>query len=136
MKPSAARQTGKTHGYSLARGWHCQHAGGHTLGAYVEPGKVVAGIVPTADTLLIEAKISPRDVAFVRRGQPAIVKITAYDFSIFGGLVGEVTNVSADSIVEKEKGEDLLHCAGEDRQIRAGTRRKILSHHSGHGCAG
>lgn len=77
----------------------------NTLGAYVEPGKVVAGIVPTADTLLIEAKISPRDVAFVRRGQPAIVKITAYDFSIFGGLVGEVTNVSADSIVEKEKGE-------------------------------
>ncbi|MFD1747422.1 HlyD family type I secretion periplasmic adaptor subunit [Rhizobium helianthi] len=77
----------------------------NTLGAYVDPGKVVAGIVPTADTLLIEAKISPRDVAFVRRGQPAVVKITAYDFSIFGGLMGEVTNVSADSIVEKEKGE-------------------------------
>lgn len=77
----------------------------NTLGAYVDPGKVVAGIVPTADTLLIEAKISPRDVAFVRRGQPAVVKVTAYDFSIFGGLVGEVTNVSADSIIEKEKGE-------------------------------
>lgn len=77
----------------------------NTIGAYVDPGRVVAGIVPTADTLLIEARISPRDVAFVRRGQPAIVKITAYDFAIFGGLEGEVTNVSADSIVEKEKGE-------------------------------
>nr|CAD6436775.1 HlyD family type I secretion periplasmic adaptor subunit [Rhizobium sp. Q54] len=77
----------------------------NTIGAYVDPGTVVAGIVPTADTLLIEARISPRDVAFVRRGQRAIVKITAYDFSIFGGLEGEVTNVSADSIVEKEKGE-------------------------------
>ncbi|TWF54969.1 HlyD family type I secretion periplasmic adaptor subunit [Neorhizobium alkalisoli] len=77
----------------------------NTIGGYVDPGRVVAGIVPTADTLLIEAKISPRDVAFVRRGQPAIVKITAYDFAIFGGLEGEVTNVSADSIVEKEKGE-------------------------------
>lgn len=77
----------------------------NTIGAYVDPGRVVAGIVPTADTLLIEAKISPRDVAFVRRGQPAIVKISAYDFAIFGGLDGEVTNVSADSIVEKEKGE-------------------------------
>ena len=83
----------------------------NTIGAYVDPGRVVAGIVPTADTLLIEARISPRDVAFVRRGQPAIVKITAYDFAIFGGLEGEVTNVSADSIVEKEKGETyyLVH---------------------------
>jgi adhesin transport system membrane fusion protein len=77
----------------------------NTIGAYVDPGTVVAGIVPTADILLIEAKISPRDVAFIRRGQKAIVKVTAYDFSIFGGLEGEVTNISADSIVEKEKGE-------------------------------
>ncbi|PYB69770.1 MULTISPECIES: HlyD family type I secretion periplasmic adaptor subunit [Rhizobium] len=77
----------------------------NTIGAYVDPGTVIAGIVPTADVLLIEAKISPRDVAFIRRGQKAIVKVTAYDFSIFGGLEGEVTNISADSIVEKEKGE-------------------------------
>ncbi|TCU19222.1 HlyD family type I secretion periplasmic adaptor subunit [Rhizobium sullae] len=77
----------------------------NTIGAYVDPGRVIAGIVPTADTLLIEAKISPRDVAFVRRGQPAIVKITAYDFSIFGGLEGVVENISADSLIEKEKGE-------------------------------
>ena len=77
----------------------------NTIGAYVDPGTVVAGIVPTADTLLIEAKISPRDVAFVTRGQKAIVKVTAYDFSIFGGLEGVVTNISADSIVDKEKGE-------------------------------
>jgi membrane fusion protein, adhesin transport system len=77
----------------------------NTIGAYVDPGTVVAGIVPTADVLLVEAKISPRDVAFITRGQKAIVKVTAYDFSIFGGLEGEVTNVSADSIVDKEKGE-------------------------------
>ncbi len=77
----------------------------NTIGAYVDPGTVVAGIVPTADTLLIEAKISPRDVAFVTRGQKAIVKVTAYDFSIFGGLEGVVTNISADSIVDKDKGE-------------------------------
>lgn len=77
----------------------------NTIGAYVDPGRVIAGIVPTADTLLIEAKISPRDVAFVRRGQPAVVKVTAYDFSIFGGLEGVVENISADSLVEKEKGE-------------------------------
>src|SRR5690606_35140950 len=62
----------------------------NTIGAYVQPGTVVAGIVPTADTLLVEARISPRDVAFVRPGQRALVKVTAYDFSIYGGLEGEV----------------------------------------------
>ncbi len=77
----------------------------NTLGAYVDPGSVIAGVVPTADTLLVEARVSPRDVAFLRRGQKAVVKVTAYDFSIFGGLEGEVANISADSLVEKEKGE-------------------------------
>ncbi len=77
----------------------------NTIGAYVDAGKVIAGVVPTADTLLIEAKISPRDVAFVRIGQPAVIKISAYDFSIFGALDGTVVNVSADSLVEKDKNE-------------------------------
>ena len=77
----------------------------NTIGAYVQPGTVVAGVVPTADTLLVEARISPRDVAFVRRGQPAIVKVTAYDFSIYGGIDGEVENVSADSLLDQNTGE-------------------------------
>ncbi|WP_409527719.1 HlyD family type I secretion periplasmic adaptor subunit [Rhizobium lusitanum] len=77
----------------------------NTIGAYVDAGKVIAGVVPTADTLLIEAKISPRDVAFVRPDQPAVIKISAYDFSIFGALDGKVVNVSADSLVEKDKNE-------------------------------
>jgi adhesin transport system membrane fusion protein len=77
----------------------------NTLGAYVDPGSVIAAIVPTADTLLIEARISPRDIAFIQRGQKAVVKVTAYDFSVFGGLEGKVTNISADSMVEKENGE-------------------------------
>ncbi|EIM73371.1 HlyD family type I secretion membrane fusion protein [Nitratireductor aquibiodomus RA22] len=77
----------------------------NTIGAYVEPGTVVAGVVPTSDTLLVEARISPRDVAFVRPGQPALIKVTAYDFSIYGGLEGEVANVSADSLVDQNTGE-------------------------------
>ena len=77
----------------------------NTIGAYVEPGTVVAGVVPTSDTLLVEARISPRDVAFVRPGQPALIKVTAYDFSIYGGLEGEVSNVSADSLVDQNTGE-------------------------------
>jgi len=77
----------------------------NTIGAYVQPGTVVAGIVPTADTLLVEARLSPSDVAFVRPGQPALVKITAFDFSIYGGLDGLVDTVSADSIVDQNSGE-------------------------------
>ncbi|TXI08712.1 MAG: HlyD family type I secretion periplasmic adaptor subunit [Rhizobium sp.] len=77
----------------------------NTIGAYVDAGKVIAGVVPTADTLLIEAKISPRDVAFVRVDQPAVIKISAYDFSIFGALDGKVVNISADSLVDKDKNE-------------------------------
>lgn len=77
----------------------------NTIGAYVQPGSVVAGVVPTADTLLVEARISPRDVAFVRRGQRALVKVTAYDFSIYGGIEGKVSNVSADSLVDQNSRE-------------------------------
>ena len=71
-----------------------------SLGAFVQPGAVVAGIVPTSETLLVEARVSPRDVAFIRPDQEALIKVTAYDFSIFGGLHGKVKNVSADSIVD------------------------------------
>jgi adhesin transport system membrane fusion protein len=77
----------------------------NTIGAFVQPGTVIGGVVPTSDALLVEARISPRDIAFVRPGQAAIVKITAYDFSIFGGLDGAVTNISADSLVDPETGE-------------------------------
>jgi adhesin transport system membrane fusion protein len=108
----------------------------NTIGAYVDPGRVIAGIVPTADMLLVEAKISPRDVAFVRRGQPAIVKVTAYDFSIFGGLEGIVENISADSLVEKEKGETYYLVQVKTDQVRAGAQRKGLSDHPRHGRLG
>ncbi|MEP1441916.1 MAG: HlyD family type I secretion periplasmic adaptor subunit [Hyphomicrobiales bacterium] len=81
----------------------------NTVGSFVQPGTVVAEIVPTTETLLVEAQISPRDVAFVLPGQEALVKITAYDFSIFGGLDGVVDNVSADSIVDQETGETFYN---------------------------
>ncbi|MCR4268618.1 HlyD family type I secretion periplasmic adaptor subunit [Nitratireductor sp. ZSWI3] len=77
----------------------------NTVGAYVDPGTVIAGVVPTSEILLVEARISPRDVAFVRPGQPALIKVTAYDFSIYGGLAGEVQNISADSLVDQSTGE-------------------------------
>lgn len=77
----------------------------NTIGAYLQPGSVVAGVVPTSETLLVEARVSPSDIAFIRAGQPALVKITAYDFSIYGGLQGEVATVTADSIYDQNTGE-------------------------------
>lgn len=77
----------------------------NTVGAYVTPGAVIGGVVPTSETLLVEARLSPRDVAFVRAGQPALIKISAYDFSIYGGLGGEVETIGADSLVDPNTGE-------------------------------
>jgi len=77
----------------------------HTIGSFVNAGDPVAEVVPTSDELLVEARISPRDVAFVVPGQEALVKITAFDFSIYGGLQGEVVNVSSDSFVDERSGE-------------------------------
>jgi adhesin transport system membrane fusion protein len=59
--------------------------------------------VPLEDALLLEAKVQPRDIAFLRPGQPVIVKFTAYDFSIYGGLDGTLEHIGADSVTD-EKG--------------------------------
>lgn len=77
----------------------------NTIGAYVQPGSIIAEVVPTSEELLVEARISPKDIAFVRPGQDALVKVTAYDFSIYGGLAGTVETVSSDSIVDQKTGE-------------------------------
>lgn len=76
----------------------------NTVGGVVKPGQDVLEIVPQDDQLLVEAKIRPSDIAFLHPGQKAVVKITAYDFSIYGGLAGEVVDISADTIAN-EKGE-------------------------------
>lgn len=76
----------------------------NTVGGVVPPGKEVLEIVPLDDTLILEARIAPRDIAFLRPGQKALVKFTAYDFSIYGGLDAEVIGIGADSLID-EKGE-------------------------------
>jgi adhesin transport system membrane fusion protein len=69
-----------------------------TIGEVIKPGQDLVKIVPLEDTLLVEAKIRPADVAFLHPGQAAMVKITAYDFSIYGGLKAQVEDISADTI--------------------------------------
>jgi adhesin transport system membrane fusion protein len=77
-----------------------------TIGAVVQPGANVMDIVPLDDTLLVEGRIRPQDIAFIRPDQDAIVKITAYDSSVYGSLEGKVERISADAIEEKnENGE-------------------------------
>ncbi|MGI9350998.1 MAG: HlyD family type I secretion periplasmic adaptor subunit [Rhizobiaceae bacterium] len=77
----------------------------NTIGSFVQPGSLIAEVVPTSEELLVEARVTPRDIAFIRNGQPALVKITAYDFSIYGGLDAQVSTVTADSVVDQETGE-------------------------------
>lgn len=71
-----------------------------TIGGVIKPGMDMAEIVPLDDTLLVEARITPRDVAFLHPGQNAVVKFTAYDSSIYGGLKGKLDRISADAIVD------------------------------------
>lgn len=77
----------------------------NTIGGVVQSGMDLVEIVPQSDILLVEAKIDPKDIAFINPSQKAIVKITAYDFSIYGGLDGKIVEISADSIVDKESKE-------------------------------
>lgn len=74
----------------------------NTIGGVVQSGMDLVEIVPQSDILLVEAKIDPKDIAFINPSQKAIVKISAYDFSIYGGLDGKIVEISADSIVDKE----------------------------------
>jgi len=73
-----------------------------TLGGVVKPGEVLLEIVPSEDKLLVEAKIIPKDIAFLYVGLPAVVKITAYDFTRYGGLKGIVEHISADTTQDEE----------------------------------
>lgn len=75
----------------------------NTVGGVIQPGKDVVEIVPLEDTLLLEARVQPRDIAFLRPGQKAVVKFTAYDFSIYGGLEGALEHIGADTVTD-EKG--------------------------------
>lgn len=73
----------------------------NTLGGVVRPGDPIMEVVPLDDTLLVEARIRPADIAFVHPQQKAMVKLSAYDFSIYGGLEGKVEQISADTIEDK-----------------------------------
>jgi adhesin transport system membrane fusion protein len=73
-----------------------------TVGGVVQPGMDLVEVVPLEDSLLVEAKVEPRDIAFLHPGQRAMVKLTAYDSTIYGALEATLEHISADSITQED----------------------------------
>lgn len=96
----------------------------NTVGGVVQPGMDLIAIVPLEDSLLVETQIKPSDIAFLRPQQHAIVKFTAYDFTIYGGLEAELELISADSMTD-EKGDSYY-------LVRVRTRKNYLESRNGH----
>ena len=94
----------------------------NTIGGTVKPGEPILDITPLDDTLLVEARVKPQDVAFLRPGQDVMVKITAYDFSIYGGLDGKLEQISADTIEDK-RGEFYY-------LVKVRTKKTALVYHN------
>jgi adhesin transport system membrane fusion protein len=102
-----------------------------TVGAVVQPGANLMDIVPMDDTLLVEGRIRPQDIAFIRPHQDAIVKITAYDSSVYGSLKGTVERISADTIADDkpergEKGETFYRVMVRTDKNHLGTAERPL----------
>jgi adhesin transport system membrane fusion protein len=117
----------------------------NTVGGILQPGQDIATIVPLDDSLLVEAQVSPRDVAFLHPGQKALVKLTAYDFTVYGALDAELDQISADTIQDKQgnsyylirvkthrnglkdpKGEDLPIIPGMIAQVDIVTGKRTV----------
>ena len=96
-----------------------------TRGGFVQAGQKIMEVVPLGDKLLVESRVRPSDIAFIKVGDKAVVKVTAYDFSIYGGLEGKVVQVSADSIYDEATKEAFFNVIVEtDRAyLESGGRR-------------
>ncbi|MDZ4307782.1 HlyD family type I secretion periplasmic adaptor subunit [Allopontixanthobacter sp.] len=100
-----------------------------TVGGFVNAGEKIMQVVPVGDRMFVEARIRPSDIAFIKVGDPANVKVTAYDFSIFGGISGVVRQISADSIYDEvEREAYYLVVVETDRAFieRAGQKLPIV----------
>lgn len=96
-----------------------------TIGGVIQPGADVIDIVPKDDQLIVEARIRPADIAFLHPGQQAVVKITAYDYSIYGGLNGELVDISADTITD-EQGETFYRVRIRTHEAELRRRGEVL----------
>ena len=76
-----------------------------TIGGSIRPGEPLVEVVPVEDSLVIEAAIAPADIAFVHVGQPTTVKVSAYDYSVYGSLNGKVERIAPDALIDERTGE-------------------------------
>ncbi len=97
----------------------------NTIGGVVLAGREIAEIVPLDDTLLLEARIQPKDIAFLVPGQEAMVKFTAYDFVVYGGLEGVVEQIGADTIMD-EDGEPYYTARVRTLESSLGVDKPII----------
>lgn len=102
-----------------------------TLGAVVQPGASIAELVPLDDTLLVEGRVRPQDIAFMRPEQAAVVKLSAYDSSVYGSLHGKVERISADTITDdkgdkNERGETFYRVMVRTEKNHLGTNEHPL----------
>lgn len=100
-QPALANRLQRTALFSPMKG-RVKNISRRTLGGVIKPGESIMSIVPDADKLIIESRVSPQDIAYVRLGLPVIIKFTAYDFVIYGGEKGRVTYISADALQDEE----------------------------------
>lgn len=96
-----------------------------TVGGVSQPGADIMEIVPMEDTLLIEAKVLPQDIGFIHIGQDAMIKVAAYDFSIYGGLKGVVESISADTLTD-EKGVSYFLIRVRTQKNYLGSKDRAL----------
>ena len=98
----------------------------NTIGGVIQPGSDMVEIVPLDDTLLVEAKIRPQDIAFLHPGQEAIVKFTAYDYTIYGGLKAQLEQIGADTITDEDKKTTYYIIKVRTERSHLGTDEKPL----------
>src|SRR5690606_17864046 len=96
------------------------------IGSVVRPGEVIAEIVPLEDALLIEVRIKPSDIAFIHVNQEAVVRITAFDFSIYGSLRGKGVTVSPDSITDPNTKETYYTVMVQTNESAVRARGELL----------
>ena len=97
-----------------------------SIGGFVQAGQKVMEVVPIGEKLQVETRVKPSDIAFIKVGDKALVKVTAYDFSIYGGLAGRVTQISADSIYDEAQKEAYFNVIVEtDRSYLEASGRRL-----------
>ena len=103
-----------------------------TIGSFVQPGQKIMEVVPLGEKLLVETRVKPSDIAFIKVGDRAMVRVTAYDFSIYGGLDGRVVQVSADFDLRRQGKAGLFHGHRRNRPKLSQRFGAPPADHSGH----